>query len=111
MLAIYEWKNPMKLSVLFHEKDFQLHQVYFDLIICQYLILLNLAKSRATNPRTPYNSSAGDARRTNPSLPLIRRAMNSSVATVVNESTNRNHLFISIVSVYLRTTYWICSTK
>ena len=54
--------------------------------------MINLAKSRAGHTRTPYNSSAGDARRTNPSLPLIRRAINSSVATVVNESMNVNHL-------------------
>ncbi|CAF1676263.1 unnamed protein product [Rotaria magnacalcarata] len=43
------------------------------------------AKSRERNPRTPYNSTAGDLKRNNSPLPLIKRPFISNMAASVHE--------------------------
>ncbi|CAF1034542.1 unnamed protein product [Rotaria sordida] len=43
------------------------------------------AKSHETNPRTPFNSSAGDLKRTSPPLPPIRRSLISNISSTTNE--------------------------
>ncbi len=47
-----------------------------------------IAKSRASNPRTPVNSGVDDLRRVGPTLPPIKRSLTSSTTSVVNESEN-----------------------
>ncbi len=54
-----------------------------------------LAKSQGTNPRTPFNSSAGDLRRTGPPLPPIKRSLTLSVSPIITESQNETESFFS----------------
>ncbi|CAF4385732.1 unnamed protein product [Rotaria sp. Silwood2] len=43
------------------------------------------AKSHERNPRTPFNSSAGDVKRTSPPLPPIKRSLISNISSTINE--------------------------
>ncbi|CAF1103640.1 unnamed protein product [Rotaria sp. Silwood1] len=43
------------------------------------------AKSRERNPRTPFNSTAGDLKRASPPLPPIKRSLISNISSSINE--------------------------
>lgn len=45
-----------------------------------------LGVSQLTNPRTPFNSTAGISRRTSPPLPPIRRSLTASKTPPADES-------------------------
>ncbi|CAF1216275.1 unnamed protein product [Rotaria sordida] len=50
-----------------------------------YVCTKPMSKSHETNPRTPFNSSAGDLKRTSPPLPPIRRSLISNISSTTNE--------------------------
>ncbi|CAF4805741.1 unnamed protein product, partial [Rotaria sp. Silwood1] len=43
------------------------------------------AKSRERNPRTPFNSTAGDLKRASPPLPPIKRSLISNISSSIND--------------------------
>jgi hypothetical protein len=59
------------------------------LFFCLLIYINKLAKNQRTNPRTPYNSSAGDLKRIVPPLPPIKRSLTLGISPVINESENK----------------------
>jgi len=54
----------------------------------------NIERSQITNPRTPFNSTAGLSRRTSPPLPPIKRSLTTSGTPPIDESKIKK-IFIS----------------
>jgi hypothetical protein len=50
--------------------------------------MIKIAASQLTNPRTPFNSTVGDLRRTSPPLPPIKRTLTLSISPRNDESKN-----------------------
>lgn len=82
-------ENQLKQLIAFHEKVYLLSQVtklsFFAKIYDIYKLVV---KSRDRNPRTPFNSTAGDSKRTSPPLPPIKRPLASNISSVILESMN-----------------------
>lgn len=53
-----------------------------------------LGVSQLTNPRTPFNSTAGISRRTSPPLPPIQRSLTASKTPPVDESKRKAKQFV-----------------
>ncbi|CAF3428219.1 unnamed protein product [Rotaria sp. Silwood1] len=60
-----------------------------------------LAKSRERNPRTPFNSTAGDLKRASPPLPPIKRSLISNISSSINDSENKKTIYMFFFSILL----------
>lgn len=67
------------------------------------------------NPRTPFNSTVGDLRRTSPPLPPIKRSEESSTTSSVEESKEKvikkNNFFIFLWNILEHTDEFVPSVS